>query len=338
MSIWKEYIEEFNSGDLDFLSAFNNDIELFVEFITNKGLIKYLKFSDQFTSEIENKVLKAFIEHHKQGFIDYVLEVLHDVKYQNGMFYLVTEQIELVELFGENRNSLSISTIRTILDGEGFFEWFDNTTDDVYRDVIEELNKKNLEEFYNLIIFKLKDTPIETHTELLESIAESQGHPEYVIVDKENIKSIVDDNESIMEIIDSDLNDMGSDLKNLHFNSYNNAMESTLYNQVWISLGEFFVTKEKQWVSVPFYTGPPEARKVARTVENIKIPIRNFESTIIEFIDYSDTTLSYWGSFLSVLSETLKDSSALLKVYPYDYPDNDEVRININDMFSDYVY
>ena len=74
MSTWKDYIEEFNSGNTDFLGNFGDDVGLFVDLITQKGLLKYLNVNASMEPEVENKVVLAFYEHHMPSYIEFLQE------------------------------------------------------------------------------------------------------------------------------------------------------------------------------------------------------------------------------------------------------------------------
>lgn len=343
MSVWKEYIDAFNSGDTDFLQNFDGDVGTFIELIKSKGLIKYLKVTPDMDAIDELKIVKAFHQSHMSSFIEFIEENLSDVKFENGVFYYVGEPENFSDLFGEGRNSLSNNTISKVLKGEADFDWYDNTTDDVYRDVVEELNKKNLEEFYKVVLYYSKDIKIHPHSELLEVIADSQGHPDYLYIDQENVERIVKDEESFKEILNEELSELKSNLSSLHYSSYNSAYENSLYNEVWDSLDNYFVVDQREWVSIPLYTGPNSHPKISSNIEKIKIPIRNLPEVVNEFIDanldstYPDS-ITYFGSFVSILHQVIDYSGSWVKVYPPDYPNSSEVEKNINEMFNDYVY
>jgi len=86
-----------------------------------------------------------------------------------------------------------------------------------------------------------------------------------------------------------------------------------------------------EWIS------RPHTYKKDTTVEKYRAPIHNFESNILDFLNngkgYSNSTLEYWGSYLSILKEDFD----CLSVYPSDYPDSRKVDKNINMYFSDYI-
>ena len=344
MSTWKDYIEEFNSGNTDFLGNFGDDVGLFVDLITQKGLLKYLNVNASMEPEVENKVVLAFYEHHMPSYIEFLQENLSDVEFENGVFYFVGDPSDLSTLFDEGRNTLQKKTVGKILSGEGLdFEFFDYTTDNVYSEVVEELNIVNLQSLYEAVLYFSKDVQIEPSTELLELIAEEQGHPDFVIIDKNNVERVVDDRETFESLLNDELSDLKGNLINLHHWAYNSAYEEEVYEEVWNQLDKFFVTDQKKWVSVPMYTGPAGSQKIASTVERMKLPIRNLPEIINDYLRWNvestyPESVRYYGNYSAILTWVLDENRDYSKVYPPDFPDSSKVDKNINEMFNDYIY
>jgi hypothetical protein len=82
----------------------------------------------------------------------------------------------------------------------------------------------------------------------------------------------------------------------------------------------------------------PHRYKKDTQVQNFIIPIANFESDVVGFLQdhkgYGNSgSLEYWGSYLSMMG----DWSDCLSVHSPDYPNSSEVDKNINEMFRDYI-
>jgi hypothetical protein len=264
-----------------------------------------------------------------------VLKFLGDVEMVDGKPYIVLNTMgDFAEIFCDGRrNDLSKDTVEVLLNGEydsHSYGWDSHDlTDDVYRDVIEELTKENLLHLKEYIIKTLEGQQVNPHTELLEDYAQQQGHPEYVIVDQSNIDQIVDNKETMTELMDNELSDLRGELYSIYGSAYNNAYEDELYEDVWNELSTYF--EKGDWVS------RPHIYKKDTEVQKYRAPIHNFESNILDFLNqnkgYSNGTLEYWGSYLGIL----KDGWDCLSVYPSDYPDSRKVDKNINMYFSDYI-
>ena len=328
-----ELIEMFNEGDTDFIKYVNN-IETFFKIVNKRGLIDELDPDGKLAEHYQNELLLFYYENNKEKFWEYITKYLGDVELVNGEAYLVVNsQGELSELFcSGNRNDLSRDTVESLLSGEydSFSYGWDShdLTDDVYRDVIEELTKENILELKDYVLKTLEGQQVDVRSELLNSIAKEQGN-EYVIVDQSNIDQIVDSKETMTELMDNELSDLRGELYSIYGSAYNNAYEEELYEDVWNELSTYFGKGE--WVS------RPHVYKKDTEVQKYRAPINNFESNILDFLNqnkgYSSGTIEYWGSYLGIL----KDGWDCLSVYPSDYPDSRKVDKNINMYFSDYI-
>ena len=329
-----DLIEMFNEGDTDFIK-YINDIETFLKIVNKRGLLDELDPDGKLAEDYQNELLLFYYENNKEKFWEYVLKYLGDVELVNGEAYLVVDnQGELAELFCDgHRDHLSQDTVEELLNGEydSFSYGWDSyeLTDNVYRDVIEELTKENLLHLKEYIIKTLEGQQVNTHTELLEDYAQQQGHPEYVIIDQSNIDQVVDNSETMNELLDNELSDLKGELYSIYGSAYNNAYEEELYEDVWSELLTYFGKGE--WVT------RPHIYKKDTEVQKFRTPIHNFESYIFDYLKenkgYTYGTLEYWGSYLGIL----KDGMDCLSVYPPDYPDSRKVDKNINLYFSDYI-
>jgi hypothetical protein len=329
-----ELIEMFNEGDTDFIQYVNN-IETFLKIVNKRGLLDELDPDGKLAEDYQNELLLFYYENNTEKFWEYVLKYLGDVELVNGEAYLVVNsQGELAELFCDgNRNDLSKDTVESLLSGEydsHSYGWSSyDLTDNLYRDVFEELTKENLLRLKEYIIKSLEGQQVNPHTELLEDYAQQQGHPEYVIIDQSNIDQVVDNSETMDELLDNELSDLKGELYSIYGSAYNNAYEEELYEDVWSELLTYFGKGE--WVT------RPHIYKKDTEVQKFRTPIHNFESYIFDYLKenkgYSYGTLEYWGSYLGIL----KDGMDCLSIHPPDYPDSRKVDKNINMYFRDYI-
>lgn len=333
---WLRLVNDFNDGDHDFILDNFGNIESFFELLINKDLFHLI---DPEANGSEDWVNKYLLYLHSSGrkemFYNYVVSYLDDVEIKDGKFYYVNRnREEIAYVFCDNsRHSSSRDIAERILDTDAdYYEPFDDTTNDIYNDVIDELNPKNLQSLKELIVFKLKDENIETETELLENIAQEQNHPDYVVIDQSNVESIVDDEETMNFLLRNHLDELRSTLYSVHSNAYNTAYNDELWEEVWSELQTYFVG-QGSFVQKPISIKSPE-----KTAEHFEIEIREFESNILEYLEnnkgYGNSgTLYYQGSYVNVLKE---DFECLSLRYP-DYPDYRKVDKYINELFNDYL-
>jgi hypothetical protein len=133
------------------------------------------------------------------------------------------------------------------------------------------------------------------------------------------------------ELLDNELDELKSELYSIYGSAYNNAYEEELYEDVWDELSDYFNIEKREWVS------RPHIYKKDTEVQNFRVPISDFETKILDYLNYnkgySNGTLEYWGSYLSILA----DMDNCLRAYPPDYPDSSKVDKNINLYFNDYI-
>ena len=330
---FNDIVEKFNNGDLDVKQYFN-DYETFFNILKKRGLMGEIDPKDATDGEEwQNEYLIWLYHNDNEAFTKWVLSLVNDVVFKDGVYYLdVDDRSELSKLFCDGgRNDISRDTIESILSGESDWEPYWDTTDNVYRDVVEELNEDNLKRLNEYVVSSLEGIGIEPETEILSEIAEEQGNPEVAYVTLENVAKVINSEETMDYLFKDELSDLKSELYSIHSGAYNNAYESEVWQSVMNELGTYFIGNGE------FVTRPHRYKKDTQ-VQNFVIPIANFESDIVGFLEDGrgyggSSTLEYWGSYLGMM----EDWSDCLSVHSPDYPDFQEVEKNINEYFRDYI-
>jgi hypothetical protein len=327
-----DIVEKFNNGDLD-VEKYFNDYETFFSILKKRGVMSEIDPHNATDGEYwQNEYLLWLYHNDKEAFTKWTLSLLNDVVYKDGVYYLDTDdRSELSVLFCDGRNDISRSTIESVLSGESDWEPYWDTTDNVYRDVVEELNEDNLKRLGEYIVQTLEGVGIEPETEILSEIAEEQGNPEEARITFDNVVKVINSEETMNYLFENGLEDLKSELYSVHSNSYNAAYEDTVWEEIWSKLATYFIGNGE------FVTRPHRYKKDTE-VQNFVIPIANFESNVADYLEdnkgYGNTgTIEYWGSYLGML----KDWADCLSVYSPDYPDFRKVDRNINEFFRDYI-
>lgn len=332
MSDINSFFELFSDGDLE-VEKYFGDYEVWFNILKKRGLISkvdpvHLGGSEEW----QNNFLLWALDNDRPTFNYWIPKLLDDVIFENGNFYLnLRDRTNLASLFCNNyRNDLSSDTIEKILSDDGdFFEPYWDTTDDVYRDVIEELNKENIVRLKNYIVKTLKGDQLSPETDEMELIAAEQGHNDYWEITEDNVSRILNDKESMESLMEDELSDMKSELYSIHSSSYNSAYEEEVYKAIFDELEEYF--SDGAWV-----TGP-HPFKDNTLINYFKMNIFDLEGQLRDFLTENKGyggrhTLEYFGSFLGVLKET-KDC---IHAHAPDYPDPGKVDDNINSYFKDF--
>jgi hypothetical protein len=321
-----EVIELFNDTELD-VNKYFNDSETFFKIMDKRGRIDDLDLENNY---MENDYLLYLSETNTEKFREEVAKQISDVTFGGEVPVLhLNDAGDLAKLFCAGRNDISQDTIREILLGEADWDRYWDTTDDVHRDVIEELNEENLKYLYSYIVKNLEGIQIEPETELLEDIANVQNS-EFVTINEKNVESIVKDSETMGYLLDRDLSELDSELNSIHSNAYNSAYETAVFREVWDKLDDMFDVEKRKYVY------KPHPYKKETQIEVLEMPIRNFYEPIRDYLynnKGTNQTLEYFGNFIGILEE----NGECLSVWAPDYPDSSEIDKNINEIFGDYI-
>jgi hypothetical protein len=333
MDKFRKYLDAFNNNELDVEGLFG-DYDTWFGILKSRDLIGEVDMDTDGHDDWQNQLLLwLYNDGQKEKFNYWMDKFLGDVEFDNGVPYLIVgSRGDLATLFcNNNRYDISRDTIESLLIGEDVFEPYWETTDNVYRDVIEELNEKNVSRLKEYMLKGLKGQQLSPETEEMELIAAEQGHNNFWEINEENVARILDDEESMISLLGDELSDLKSELYSIHSSAYNSAYESDVWEELFDELGEYFEGHGE------FITRPHPYKKDTQQ-EYFKIPISDFYGVITDFLDdnkrYGPSgTLEYEGSFINIVSNT-KDC---LSVRIPDYPDSGKVDKNINSYFEDYI-
>jgi hypothetical protein len=326
----EKIIDNFNNNEYDITSYFGG-YKTFFNFLNKRGLISKV---DIYNPEYQNHYLMWLHDEDFKQFNKFVVDILSDlVMDEDGKIYLdIADRSELSELFcTRGRNTLSIAQVANLLRGDSEY-WFDYSTNDIYRDVISELNPKNMKILEQHIVDSLKNVEVEPKTELLRELSKEQGSADLVKIDSSIISDIIDDEDTINYLLENYLDELNGNLNSLHSQAYTTAYEDQMYSAVMNELQEYFDGYGE------FYSRPHSFKKNTMT-ERFRIPVAsNFNDIIMDYLDQGKNSLSrgsleYFGSYISLV----QDSQDCLSVYPDDYPDSSKVDTLVNELFTDYI-
>ena len=318
-----------------------NDNELF-DFITENGFLEGIGYDD-LEDTVKNYYLLWMVNKDTNSALKYICDnILTDVVIRDDGFWLrLRDREELADFFrsSSRRSDYDLQDIAKSVLGDGGLEygWYSDTTDDVYRDVIEVLNEKNIQLLANYILENIGNNDLNVsdyNSDFFEELAQVQARDGVFQITQDNVMSLIKDEESMKDLMQKDLYDLKGELYSIHNNAYNSAYENTIYDQVMDGLTEYF--------SPPIDEVAKQVGEKTRYTPYIKI--RDFYSNVLAFIEnnlgmgYSDSILEYFGSYTGMMGQLFQE-----EVYEPidfrvdDYPDYREVDKAINDYFGDYI-
>lgn len=321
----EELIQDLQDGEIDkYLKHFDYEQETFFNFLSKKGLLSYLDPFSEGMVDLQNKILLWFYQNDREKYYYWISSILSDTIIEDGQaYYMCWDDEELSYLFCDSRD-YSRDTIEKVLTGEFDGYYFDFHSDDLYRDVIEELNKDNLKRLHEYMIDSLKDESIGPHTDELESILQEDG-TEKIVINEKNIQRIVSDKESFDYVLDNYLDDLRGELNSIYSNAYESAYHDDLYEEIWHELSTYF-EGTGEWIK------KKHSYKKDVDVWGRKIKIKDLDKVINDVLYDNYETLENLGNFISVLKE-----QPCLRVRFPDYPDSRKIDNNINQNFKDYI-
>ena len=331
-----DIIEKFNNNDLN-VEKYFNDYETFFNMLKKRGRMGDIDPNNADNGGYwQNDYLLWLYENDRENYYKWIQTLLNDVVIENGNAYLeLSDRGDLARLFCKNdRNGLSRDSVESILNGDSDWEPYYNTTDDVYSDVIEELTPENDKRLQEYIVNILEGQEVTGLSDELQLIASEQGHPDYVEVNMENVKRIVDDKESMNELLNGPLDELKSELFSIHSSAYNGAYQSEIYGLIWSELDIHFVGRVID-----------EQTKIGETTKWLQyVKIRDLQGNVEKFLsnrlgsEYNEDKLDYEGSYTTMMKRLMDDGEYdWLDFRIPDYPDYGLVTKDINDIFGDYI-
>ena len=346
----KRIIQNFNDGDwVDISPIFNRKTTTFLKFLKSKNLLDRIDINqlpeDDFPEmefldslgildgleyrtvpdEQSNRYLLYILEKNPSETLKFICDnLLTDVELRGEDYYLrLNDREELSEFFKDYSRDTSPKDVSKAVLGEDYWEPYWDTTNDIYTDVIEVLDKENLAVISHYIIDRIGNQVLSTDdydTQFFDKISNESG--EFTIT-TENVGELLRDEESMKLLLNDDLSDLKQELYSLHNNSYNSAYEGEIYSDVMSELERLFV---------------------GNIIEDKYIQIRDFYNDVHKFLStykgsgYNNENLDYHGSYTSIIKQLMdEDEMEYLDFRIPDYPDHREVDKNINDMLTSYI-
>ena len=345
----EELIEEFNSGDWNSISKiFNNKIEVFLSFILRKGLIDELDLSNipynnvpSFNFLVKTKILDNFeyrsipellendfllykIQQDPEVWLEWLTKnILRDVERRSDGYYLhLRDRTELAELFDDSGRDTTAKDAAERVLGEDYWEDFYDSTHNVYEDVIEELDVENVIKLRNHIFREIGNVEFSLEkydSEFFEGLSEEQGTEGYFIIKETDLDELIKNEEAMKQLLDDDLNELKSELYNIHSNAYNGAYQSEIYGLIWSELDIHFVGRVID-----------EQTKIGETTKWLQyVKIRDLQGNVEKFLsnrlgsEYNEDKLDYEGSYTTMMKRLMDDGEYdWLDFRIPDYPDS----------------
>lgn len=329
--------------DLAQIPSRDFDDELF-NFFEENGIVSNMDY-DYMPEQFKNHFLLNGLENNYEDTMVYITKnLITDVDIRPDGFYLhLRDREELEVLFcGGRRGEGARGVAKMVLseDGLGHDWYYDNTV--TPHQVADELDNSNITALKDIIFKEIGDKELSLEdydSDFFSELSEEQGTEGYFRIRAEDLNGLVSDETAFNELCKNDLDDLGSNLRSLYWQSENIAYEDEVYDLVYGGLDEYF---EGRINEVPREVTRTDGSKITRYDQYIKI--RDFQNIITTFLEakkgehWSDSHLEYYGGLTSLMVGMMNnDDIDCIDFRVPEYPDWDRTRKNINEMFYDYI-
>jgi hypothetical protein len=339
----QEYIDEFNNGEFDDLLKIFGSMEQILTFFQKQNILNDIDPFDDNLSDYQLEILNYLLNVlNDKETLRVCISKLDDITIKDDGYYLeIKDREDLAELFySGGRDTSARDVAKMVLGEDDVWDRWGNTTDDVYRDVIEELNPANIELLKKHMLDVLTNWKIEIDDETPD-LFNNYSEDGIFYLTTENVGDVIGDEESFMYLIDNDyLDDLESDLANVHSNAYNSAYETEIYNDVTSELETFFDMKSAKWEASPSFKGSQKLTEFYYVKFNPGEVVNSIHKYVEDknnwgYYDYNLNSVNTWINMMNTFMENGDEPYLDFRIP--DYPDFRLVDKYINEFLPDYI-
>ena len=339
----QEYIDEFNSGELESLQSLFGGIENILSFFKKRKVLHLIDPFDRGLEDYQTEILNYLLNNlNDKSTMKYIVSQLSDVEVKDDGYYLqLSEKDDLCQLFKSygGRDVAPRDVVQALFNDDNW-EHFSNTTDNIYQDVVEVLTPENIERLKQHMLDVLTNLKIEVDDDSPD-LFNNYSEDGIFYLTPENVGDVIGDEESFMYLLDNDyLPDVTGDLHSIHYNAYNQAYESEIYADVMSELETFFDVKTSKWITEPSSVNP----EILRELYEIKFNPNELVNSIKKYVadrnnwGYYSYNIDYIGSWLTLMDSLMDNGEEeWLDFRTPDYADWTITKEHINDIFPDYI-
>ena len=235
-----------------------------------------------------------------------------ELVFENGKIYYDADKEDLLQIFDDSRDGVRYVADKILSSHDDWWEPYQDVTNksSFYNDCIETLTNKNKMLLSNRIIKELLGTQISPDTELLEEIAEEQGHPEYVELSTGLIYNrLLDDEETTKHLL-FDESDIGDELMWRYNDAYNQAAVDYYYKKVIDSIKGFFETDTPPEHNTYKYKSQYTNKEVEKEILRVDVTQSAIPTLVTYLSNWKDANrhnedIAYFGSYTALIKQLL---------------------------------
>jgi len=339
----KRFVEKYNQNPELVEKVYNKDRGEMLKFIMSQDLLDYVDeeiFEDYLDLVLYEKLNNASPEN-KMGVIKNISDkYLSDVVFEDGKIYYDADIDDLDQIFYDGRDGSRYIVNKTLNLDDDWWEPYSDVVDNnsFYNECIEELTDENKMLLSNRINDELLDVKINPNTDLLEEIAQEQGHDDYVLLNVDLIYDKILDDEETTKFLLLNETDLGNELKWRFNDAFNQVAVDGYYKQVMDGITNFFNSEKNPEIYTSKYINQYTHKEILTQKYRIDIT-RSFYDFLLKYLSnwkdaiHYNNNIDYYGSFSQVI-KMLLDWGELdtVSIRTDDYVDYNEVEKLYNEI------
>jgi len=309
---------------------FNNDYDLFFEYITDEG---YIENSNEINSLYEifpKNIIEYWMKRDSEKMIDFIVtNHFSDVTKENEKYYMELDELsDLSFLFRSDTKSFAESILSQDYDPHYYsFSDFGMKTSDLISD-LDKKSKIQMTDYINKSLGEFINYTGDDDT--ISSYVEEDGGNDSFKLTQERLEEIMGDNDSIASLLvdSSNFTDLGGTLANAYSDAYSNAESDAYYTKTINELKDFFETQDLgYWKTKEKFVWDKEGKRVSKPKDFYMVNITNIlKEKIMDTVENNMSNLDEYNAF-----ENLGSFEWVLKEY-YE----GDIRLYLDNVSPDY--
>jgi len=336
-------IAQYNKNPNTIEKIYNKDRGDMLQYFIGQGLLEYLDeeiFEDYLDLILNEKLNNASPENKMEVAKGIADKYLTDITFEDGKIYYDADITDLDQIFYDSRDGSRWIVNKVLGVNEDDWEPYSDVVGDYtfYDYCIETLTNENKMLLSNKLNTELPVVRVDSDIELLEEIAEEQGHEDYVELNVDLIYNrILDDKESTKFLLLKQT-DIGHELMWRYTDAYNQATVDDFYKQVMNGIQSFFNSSTPgEWFTSKYVSQYTNKEVFS---EKFRIDITNsfYDFLMKYFSNWKDNSrynenIDYHGSYTQLIKMII-DWGELdtERISDEHYPDSDTVEKLYNEI------
>ena len=306
----KRFVEKYNQNPELVEKVYNKDRGEMLKFIMSQNLLDYVDeeiFEDYLDLVLYERLNNASPENKVKVMKSIAENYLNDIVFEGDKIYYDADKDDLDQIFYDGRDGDRYIVNKILSLDDDWWEPYSDVVDDrsFFNECIGELTNENKMLLSNRINDELLDVKINPETDLLEEIAQEQGHEDYVLLDVDLIHDRILEDEDTTKFLLLDETDIGNELMWRYNDAYNQVAVDGYYNQVMNGISTFFNSDKNPERYVSKYVSKYTNKEVLTEKYRVDVT-RSFYDFLMKYLsNWKDSVwtgnIDYYGTFTLII-------------------------------------